>query len=275
MKVYQFPVSYFASSLSPKKMFLNRKNLNVWQMIIVIIFLIFMLLNPVALNANKTQEFKLDGIMPNLMNQVDKMAVEDLNTIEIVQGELKSTNQKLESSGMYLNESDNNFSEIETGLNFTKDQLIMKDKNGLKFNLRYTIDWNSSEWDSVESFKTWLTKEWNYQNTPYRIMSMTLLVSILVFSSTLFLVFGAAFFIWLTKKNHLSSIRSFKESINLVLNAMFLSHLIAMVAGLIYYDITLILTIQSFGLAIQLLIIFAKTKFNDGLAKEGKIVIDK
>jgi maltodextrin utilization protein YvdJ len=256
-------------------MFLNRKNLNVWQMMIVIIFLIFMLLNPVALNANKTQEFKLDGIMPNLMNQVDKMAVEDLNTIEIVQGELKSTNQKLESSGMYLNESDNNFSEIETGLNFTKDQLIMKDKNGLKFNLRYTTDWNSSEWDSVESFKTWLTKEWNYQNTPYRIMSMTLLVSILVFSSTLFLVFGAAFFIWLTKKNHLSSIRSFKESVNLVLNAMFLSHLIAMVAGLIYYDITLILTIQSFGLAIQLLIIFAKTKFNDGLAKEGKIVIDK
>ncbi|MBO0438496.1 hypothetical protein [Vagococcus fluvialis] len=275
MKVYQFPVSYFASSLSVKKMFLNRKNLNVWQMMIVIIFLIFMLLNPVALNANKTQEFKLDGIMPNLMNQVDKMVVEDLNTIEIVQGELKSTNQKLESSGMYLNESDNNFSEIETGLNFTKDQLIMKDKNGLKFNLRYTTDWNSSEWDSVESFKTWLTKEWNYQNTPYRIMSMTLLVSILVFSSTLFLVFGAAFFIWLTKKNHLSSIKSFKESVNLVLNALFLSHLIAMITGLIYYDITLILTIQSFGLAIQLLIIFAKTKFNDGLAKEGKIVIDK
>lgn len=275
MKVYQFPVSYFESVFSPKKMLLNRNYLKIWQMLIVIIFLIFMLLNPVALNANKTQEFKLDGIMPNLMSQVDNMAIMDLKVINIVDGELQPTNQAETQSIIYLNESDKSFSKVETGLNFTDNQLIMKDKNGLKFNLRYTPDWNSNKWDSVEKFKTWLTKEWNTQNAPYRIMSMTLLVSLLVFSSTLFLIFGASFFIWLTKKNHLSSIKSFKEAVNLVLNAMFLSHLIAMIAGFIHYDITLILTVQSFGLAIQLLIIFAKTKFNDGLAKEGKIVVDK
>lgn len=275
MKVYQFPVSYFASCFSSKKMFLNRCTLKIWQMIVVIVFLIFMLLNPIALNANNTQDFKLDGIMPDLVNKLEEVPIDELKKIEIEESQLVSNEEGRINDFIYIKSSKKKFSKIDTGLNFETNQLVIKDKNGLTFNLRYTSEWQPTEWESPKVFSEWLTNEWNNQNAPYRIMSMTLLVSLLVLSSTLFLVFGASFFVWLTKKNHLSSIKTFKEALNLVLNAMFLTNFLSMVTGLVYYDITLILTIQSFGLAIQLLIIFAKTKFNDGLATNGKLSIDK
>lgn len=275
MKVHQFPVSYFANCFSSKKMFLNRRTLNIWQMILVIVFLIFMLLNPVALNASNTQEFKLDGIMPDLVKKLDEIPVDEIKMIKIEGNQLVSNKEERINDFVYINSSEKTFSKIDTGLNFETNQLVIKDKNGLVFKLRYTSKWQPAEWDSPKSFIIWLTEEWNVQNAPYRILSMTLLVSILVLSSTLFLVFGASFFVWLTKKNHLSSIGSFKEALNLVLNAMFLTNFLSMVIGFIYYDITLILTVQSFGLAIQLLVIFAKTKFNDGLARDGKLSIDK
>lgn len=269
MKSSQFPVTYFANCFSAKKMFLNRRELKIWQMLIVIIFLIFMLLNPVAINANNSPEFKLDNIMPDLTKQVSESKFEEIKQITFTNNKLTEQESQKLSNEIYLNTSKKDFEKVKTGLNFENDKLVMKDENGLSFELRYTDDWNFESFSSVKDFENWLNKEWNAQNAPYRILSMTILVAVLVLSSTLFLVFGTAFFIWLTKRNHISSIKSYKESLNVTLNSLFLSTLIATIIGLIHYDITLMMTIQAFGLAIQVLIIFAKTKFNDNLA-EGK-----
>lgn len=267
MKLSQFPVSYFSNCFSAKKMFLNRKELKVWQMLIVMIFLIFVMLNPVAINANKSPEFKLDSIMPNLMEQVSKAPIEELKQISFKNNELVEKETKEINQGIYLNASEKEFEKVKTGLNFEKNRLVMKDKNSLVFQLGYTEDWDLEGITTNKEFNTWLTKEWNRQNAPYRIMSMTMMIGLLVLSSTLFLVFGTAFFIWLTKKNHISSIKSYREAMNVTLNSLFLSTMIATVVGIIHYDITLMMTIQSFGLAIQILVIFVKTKFNDNLAK--------
>lgn len=274
MKVDQFPIAYFVNGFSPKKMFLNRQDMKIWQMFLITIFLVFLMLNPVALNANKSPEFQLDSIMPHLMSDLEKVDVTQLNQIDIVNNQLAETKPTKLGEMIYLNETDENFDQVKTGLNFETTQLVMKDKNGLTFNLNITEDWQPQEWQDIESFKEWLTKEWNRQNAPYRVLSVTVLVALLILSSTLFLIFGASFFIWLTKKNNLSSIKTYKEALTVTFNALFLSTLIATISGFIHYDITLMLTIQSFGLAIMILLIFAKTKFNDGLAKNGKINLE-
>lgn len=271
MKSSQFPTNYFANCFSAKKMFLNRNELKVWQMILVTIFLIFVMLNPVAINANKSPELQLDSIMPNLMKALKESENVDFSAIQIKNDKLVETEAKQVTDSIYLNESKKDFEKVKTGLNFKEKTLEMKDKNGLVFELNYTDEWDFSTIDTTKAFTAWLTKEWNKQNAPYRILSMTFLVGVLVLSSTLFLIFGTSLFIWLTKKNHLSNIKSYKEAMNVTLNAMLLSTLVATIIGLIHYDISLMLMIQAFGLAIQILIIFTKTKFNDTLAVGGKL----
>ncbi|MGO2083106.1 hypothetical protein [Vagococcus sp.] len=113
-----------------------------------------------------------------------------------------------------------------------------------------------------------MNDEWNNQNAIYRRLSSILLLTLLISISFTFFVFGTSFFIWLTRKNHLSNIKTFKEALNLILNASFIPTLSAMIIGFIQYDITLMLTVQSMGLALMILMIFVKTKFNDSLAKE-------
>ncbi len=271
MKSNQFPASYFTNAFSSKKMFLNRHELKIWQMILVTIFLIFVMLNPVALNANKSPEFNLSSIMPNLMKEIKKTDIKLFQEMTFKNNELVETKIEKASDFIYLNESQKDFEKVKTGLNFEKNKLIMKDKNGLIFELHYAENWDFSTIKTIDDFNIWLTKEWNRQNAPYRILSLSLLVGILVVSSTLFMIFGTSFFIWLTKKNHLSSIKTYKEAMNVTLNAMLLSTLIATFVGILHYDISLMLMIQAFGLAIQILIIFAKTKFNDTLAVGGKL----
>ncbi|MBO0475810.1 DUF1189 family protein [Vagococcus sp. DIV0080] len=271
MKEYQFPISYFVSCFSPKKIFLNRRTLAYWQMLIVSIFLIFLLLNPVALNANKTQEFNLKSVTPDLVAQMDKMDMKNISSISITDSSLDNKETQQINDLIYVNASSESFDKVATGLNFEENQLVMKDKNGLTFNLRYTDSFSPTNWQTNEDFKSWLNEEWNAQNAAYRILSVTILVSLLVLSSTIFLIFGAAFFIWLTKRSHLSSIKTYKEALNVTINALFLPTLIAMILGLIHYDITLIMTVQSLGLALQILVLFVKTKFNDSFAKTGKI----
>ncbi|MEG0255645.1 hypothetical protein [Vagococcus sp.] len=271
MKSSQFPVTYFANSFSSKKMFLNRNDLKVWQMIIVTIFLVFLMLNPVAINASKTPNLKLGDIMPSLSKEILKTDVGIFQEIKIENNQLVETKTKKVSDAIFINGSKEDFEKIKSGLNFETNQLVIKDENGLIFQLRYTESWDFSKLTSINDVNTWLTKEWNIQNTSYRILSTFFLVGLLVLSSTLFLIFGTSFFLWLTRKNHLSTIKTFKESVNITLNALFLSTLIAVVVGLVYYDVSMMLMIQAFGLAIEVLIIFAKTKFNDTLAVGGSL----
>ena len=269
MKSSQFPVSYFINALSPKKMFLNRFDLKIWQMLIVIVFLIFLMLNPVALNGNQFPEMKLKSVMPNLVESVEQADITFLNTLEFKEGQL-STKEKIQSGDrVFVNGDEASFSKVKTGLNFEKNQLVLKDQNGMTFNLKYVEDWSFANISSTKDFNEWLNKEWNRQTASYRTISLIFLIGILITCSTLFLVFGSSFFIWLTKKNHLSSIKSFKEAMNVTLNAMFLSTLLATIAGLIHYDISLMLMIQAFGVAITVLVIFSQTKFNDKVALNG------
>lgn len=265
MKPSQFPVTYFANCFSPKKMFLNRFSLKIWQMILVIIFLVFLMLNPVALNANKFPEFNLTTIMPDLVSKLSKEDVQQVNYLRIEDYKLIEKNTNEINSLIQINAADKDFDKVSTGINFKEEYLVMKDKNSLIFQLKYPESMDFADFNTINEFKEWLLKEWNIQNNSYRIISLILLMAILIISSTLFLVFGTSLFIWLTKKNHLSSIKSYKESVNLTLNALLLSTLAATIVGLFYYDITLMMTIQAFGLALEILFIFIKTKFNDDL----------
>lgn len=85
----------------------------------------------------------------------------------------------------------------------------------------------------------------------------------MIFISMLFLVIGGAFFLYLGKTFQLSSVRSYQESLTIILLSLGFSTLLATIVGLLYFDMTIVLSIQSLGLIIMLLMIFLKTKFQD------------
>lgn len=71
----------------------------------------------------------------------------------------------------------------------------------------------------------------------------------------------AALFIWFTKRNQMSEIRSYKESLSLTLLALGLPTLFAAVIGIIYFDITVMMAIQSLGMVLMIAFTFIKTRF--------------
>ncbi len=61
-----------------------------------------------------------------------------------------------------------------------------------------------------------------------------------------------------------------KESVNFISNCMGLPTLIALIIGLIQFDIVVMLMIQSVGLVVMLLLAFYQTRYNDE-AKKFKV----
>ena len=59
------------------------------------------------------------------------------------------------------------------------------------------------------------------------------------------------------------SITTYKETVNLVINLLSLPTILATLFGLIHFDIVLMVTIQTLGLLIMLVVVYAKTQFND------------
>ena len=101
-----------------------------------------------------------------------------------------------------------------------------------------------------------------YRNNETAIFfSQTITVAFLLVAMNSILVIGAAFFLWLTKKSRLSTIGSFKESTNVILNALGAGSLVAMLAGFIGADIILMIGIQSLGMLLMLFLAFLKTRF--------------
>ena len=101
------------------------------------------------------------------------------------------------------------------------------------------------------------------QNKIFIVMIFSVMISAFLFVIVLFLTLGSAFFLYLTKKSSLSSIKTFKESVNLILNLLTLPTIIAMIFSLFHFDITLMLSIQTLGLVLMLIMVYYKTKLND------------
>lgn len=153
-----------------------------------------------------------------------------------------------------------------TFIDFEKEQWVIqqKDKSGIR---RYTMNYSPSfQPDSVrtpEDFQRFLEREFYASNRPTIILSYSLSLGLVLFIMTSLILFGASFFLWMTRKSQLSSIHTFKESANLMLNVMGIGSMVAAVVGFIHFDFILMLSVQTMITVLLLLWVFAKTKFKD------------
>ncbi len=153
-----------------------------------------------------------------------------------------------------------------TFIDFEKEQWVIqqKDKSGIR---RYTMNYSPSfQPDSVrtpEDFQRFLEREFYASNRPTIILSYSLSLGLVLFVMTSLILFGASFFLWMTRKSQLSSIHTFKESANLMLNVMGIGSMAAAVVGFIHFDFILMLSVQTTITVLLLLWVFVKTRFKD------------
>src|SRR5699024_7199030 len=146
---------------------------------------------------------------------------------------------------------------------FEPNQLIIKESNMAEASILYTKDFSLQGLTHAEEVVNEISRHWFKQNKIFIVMIISVMISDFLFVIVLLLTLGSAFFLYVTKKSSLYSMKTFKESVNLILNLLTLPTIIAMIFSLFHFDITLMPSIQTVGLVLMLIIVYYKTKLND------------
>lgn len=257
-----FPLTYFSAVISPKKAFLGRHNLKWGQNILVVIFLSALLVIPVTcFYAFGMKQMPLNNFLQENITFLNEQSAEKTSLYE---KETKTTIFYEDKTG----EIGSNLPMAKMGIDqisFTKDGWQVTTWNKEK-PLKYQINTDISKVKNIKSttdLKNYLGKTFYESNRPVIVLSYSWSLGLIILLITASFAFGASFFLYLTKKSRFSSIKTYQESLNLILNILGLPTLAAMIFGLIHFDFTQLLFIQSIGGVFMLLGVWAKTRFKD------------
>lgn len=269
MKSDVFPLNYFKSIWSPNQIFKNRHQLNWFQIFVVLLFVNSLLMIPVALNYVKMDTFPVEDTLPGSFGLIDEAVVLKLQagnyengTLELPESFVLSTENGMVSGLLTESETDEALT-ADNALLFQETEFVIKEGDQSLETIPYTKDFDLSKVTTVAELKEALSRQWFIKNKAYTVATLMSLVFSITLVSTLFLTFGSAIFLYLTKKSKFSSIDTYKESVNLLTNCIGLPSFVALLLGLIQFDIIIMLMIQSVGLVMMLLVVFYKTRFND------------
>lgn len=249
-----FPLSYFRSILTPVKMFRGRTCLSWPKIIFVILFLNGLMMIPVVLNYANDDSFNLAGTYPIIHDMVDEEVVEALNS----EDPFFITKEK----GIVAGGGDETAAlEADNVVYFGETELVLKEKDTPLTRVTYTkdVDWG----DSVESVQTEIGRQWYYMNRMFIVATYSFMVAGMLLLMNVLLILGTAFFMFLAGKYSEMEIDSFKESVNMIVNAMGLPVFASLVLGLFLPEITTMMSVQSMGLVVMIVLLYFKTRFSE------------
>ena len=270
LKTDVFPLNYVKNIWSPLKAFKNRFVLTWPMMIVVIIFLNALMVIPVTLNYAEMESFPLEEYYPIAASQlVDDQVLDEIQTIVVNEGQLSIPEPfQVENAygevvgGLSLDEIENHISSPNF-IAFQENQLIIAEEGLPTATVLYTRDVSFGEMETKEEIVEEISRQWFNQNRVLIVLIFSFLISTFLLFMLLFLVFGSSFLLYLTKKGSLTTIKTYKESVNLILNSLAVPTFLAMLFGLFYFELYIMVTIQSLGMAAYLFWIWYKVQFND------------
>lgn len=270
LKTDVFPLNYVKNIWSPLKAFKNRFVLTWPMMIVVIIFLNALMVIPVTLNYAEMESFPLEEYYPIAASQlVDDQVLDEIQTVVVKEGQLSIPEPfQIENAygevvgGLSLDEIENHISSPNF-IAFQENQLIIAEEGLPTATVLYTRDVSFGEMETKEEIVEEISRQWFNQNRVLIVLIFSFLISTFLLFMLLFLVFGSSFLLYLTKKGSLTTIKTYKESVNLILNSLAVPTFLAMLFGLFYFELYIMVTIQSLGMAAYLFWIWYKVQFND------------
>ncbi len=264
-----FPLNYFSALIGPKQLFAGRKQLSWFNFSLIFLFLVSFMVMPVTLfYANQIKAIPIEQFL-TVEPLIDQAGVERFSQLEVSNGELRTSPMVIDQSkdiviGVDLSKEQR--SAQQAFVNFEKSHWTIQQKEGSEirtYRMNYHSFFDPASVTTPQAFQTFLEEVFYVSNRPTIILSYSLSLGIVLFLMTSLILFGAAFFLWMTRKSRFSSIQTFKESANLMLNVIGVGSIISAIVGFIHFDFVLMLGIQSTVAVLLLLWIFARTGFKD------------
>ncbi|ERL63976.1 hypothetical protein [Schleiferilactobacillus shenzhenensis] len=261
----RFPFNYWSTTLQPKKMFAHRHDLGWWKMIFSWIILLALVIIPVPVYYGRQTTVDTDILLPKVTQAVKKDAVDQALATAF-------QNRSTAHAVLYQDK------QTIVGRNLTKKEIksravsvsvapksfaLQEDQAAFKVPLRASIRYQSA--------KQYLNEQWYAENKSLVTMYFVTLFGGITFVTALLLWLGIAFFMWLTRFNRYTSIHKYKESLNLVLNAMGGGAVLACLVGLVHFAFGLQLVILSLWTVIMISLMFWQTRLNDGYVATGRM----
>lgn len=269
MKTQLFPINYFTHIWTPQKIFQGRKLLKWWQIVFVFLFLNGLLMIPISLNYAKMDDFPAGAYFPETMELIDEDLVGFMQNVEVINGQLRSTADYFRETTEGIVAVGLMDKDVEAALEknhvllFLEDHFVLKEGENPAFTVPYPKTFSFQDVTTRAEFQQLLFDAWFIQNKTYIVFSLTLITGTISFISMLFIVLGSALILYFTKMSKLSSIQTFKESINLILNCISLATIVATVIGIIHFNVIVMMMLQTIGLIFMLLAVYYKTQLKD------------
>lgn len=276
MQNKSFPINYFNSVLTPVKNFIGRKQLSWPKLLFVILFLNGIMMIPIVMNFTQTEAIQLKATFPAIYDLIDEDVVDSLNQTTSEKGQVTFTEPFIleKEVGIVLGGVDEQ--EIEEALEMTNALVFAEDRFYLKegdlpvSEITYTADVQLNGWQTVDDLQAEINRQWFQYNRVFIVATYSFMITGMLLMMNLLLVFGAAFFIRLAGRSAMIEINTYKESVNLILNAMGIPILLAFLLGLVMPDISMIMSVQTFGLVVMLVLIYFRTQFSEDYVAKRK-----
>ena len=276
MQNKSFPINYFNSVLTPVKNFIGRKQLSWPKLLFVILFLNGIMMIPIVINFTQTEAIQLKSTFPAIYDLIDEDVVDSLNQTTSEKGQVTFTETFIleKEVGIVLGGVDEQ--EIEEALEMTNALVFAEDRFYLKegdlpvSEITYTADVQLNGWQTVDDLQAEINRQWFQYNRVFIVATYSFMITGMLLMMNLLLVFGAAFFIRLAGRSAMIEINTYKESVNLILNAMGIPVLLAFLLGLVMPDISMIMSVQTFGLVVMLVLIYFRTQFSEDYVAKRK-----
>lgn len=255
-----YPFSYFSSIFSPKAMFANRKGLTIWQRLFTTLFLVALMVIPSSLQTLTLETYPLENFVEGVYSPLTDQVIDDLRQhVSIDNGQLTYTGnatwEQITFGETFSGHSDFSYQ-------FSSRTFTIRKGSDILTQLAYD-GMSTADFSSKEGLTTAISKKWYQSNRAAVGLSITLVSSLILATNLLFILLGASFFLFLTKKSRLFHFRRFAECYNFSLNCLGLPTILACLIGLFGQPVTTLLTIQNILFVLCLLWVFFKTKFRD------------
>lgn len=269
MKTEVFPINYFKSIWTPMKAFVNRFKLSWPNMVIVLIFLNALMTIPITINFAQMDTFPLEDLYPNAANILENEELPELSAATYQNGEMQISEPSIHendhgvvASGLNSEENEE-LANAENVVLFEEDQFRIKEEGAPTTIVPYTENFSLEQAEDSEDIMNALSEQWFVQNQVFIVSFFTLIISFLQLVMLLFVIFGSALILYFTKNSPITSISTYKESVNYLINAISLPTIIAMLFGLISFNVITIQMIQVVGLLAMVMVVYFKIQFND------------
>lgn len=265
--MYPYPLSYFSSLFPFKETFYRRKRLNWIQLIFTSIFLISLNLAPVAIQTASRPSQNLDTFIDGVYHPLTEEAVQDLYAnLTLDKGQLTYSGERSiqddDSGRLILGHQDQVQESQKLTLYFDQDALkITKAKKTLA-EVSYQ-NMKQEDFINKSSLKEALNQNWYQQNRLVISLSLVLGAGFILGFNFLILVAGSSFFLYMTRKSRLFSIRTVKECVNFTLNALGIPSLVSCILGLLGQPLPTMLLIQNILFVLILVLVFYQTHYRD------------